>query len=272
MKILRIVLPALLISLGVFLVIRFGSKKTGAIEINAIPGAKVFINGDLVGEAPYKDDAVVSGDLDLRLEPQGVDGAIAWERRLTITPNTRVVIRKQFAVFSDDEFSQILYWERTGDKKKAGLVLTSIPNGVAVSVDGQMRGFAPLNLDDIGSGEHKLLLTHPDYKSEEIIVKTLSDYRLVVEAKLAASGEVSEIQQEQEEEMIVVPKIVINETPTGWLRVRDKASTVGKEVGRVDPDDEYEILDEDNGWYKIEYEQGEEGWISGQYATKTELP
>jgi len=90
---------------------------------------------------------------------------------------------------------------------------------------------------------------------------------LVVEVKLAQSGEVvEEIGEETVEEVV---KILIKDTPTGWLRVRDKASTAGSEVGRVEPGDEYELLDEDNGWYKIEYEQGEEGWISAQYANKT---
>ena len=252
----------------VFFLIRFTPGKKGALEIDAIPGAVVYINGEKMGQTPYQDESVFPGDLDLRLEPQGIVGAIAWERRLTITPNTRVVIRKQFAASSDEEFSQILYWEKTGAKKKAGLVLTSVPGGVSVSVDDQMRGFAPVNLEDIGSGEHKLVLTHPGYKSEEILVRTLTDYRLVVEVKLAASGEIArEVEEEAQVEEAVV-KILIKDTPTGWLRVRDKASTAGGEVGRVEPGEEYELLDEDNGWYKIEYEQGEQGWISGQYATK----
>ncbi len=268
-KILRIILPIVAVVGIVFLLMRFTPGKKGALEIDAIPAAKIYINGDEVGETPYQDESVSPGDLDLRLEPQGVVGAIAWERRLTITPNTRVVIRKQFAAVSEEESSQILYWEKTGAKKKAGLVLTSVPGGVSVSVDDQMRGFAPVNLEDIGSGEHKLVLTHPGYKSEEILVRTLSDYRLVVEVKLATSGEII---KEVEEEVVAeeqIVKILIKDTPTGWLRVRENASTAGSEVGRVEPGDEFELLDEDNGWFKIEYEQGEEGWISGQYATKT---
>jgi len=267
-KLLRIIVPVIVVVGIVFLLIRFTPGKKGALEIDAIPEAKVFINGEEMGKTPYKDESVSPGDLDLRLEPVGVVGAVAWERRLTITPNTEIVIRKQFAASSDEESSQILYWEKTGAKKKAGLVLTSVPGGVSVSVDGQMRGFAPVNLEDIGSGEHKLVLTHPGYKSEEILVRTLTDYRLVVEVKLAQSGEaVEEIKEDSAVEEVLT--VTIKDTPTGWLRVRDKASTAGSEVGRVEPQDEFELLDEDNGWYKIEYEQGEQGWISGQYADKS---
>ncbi len=62
--------------------------------------------------------------------------------------------------------------------------------------------------------------------------------------------------------------ISIDDTPTGWLRVRSLPSLNGVEVGRVDPGDEYDILDQDGGWYKIELSDGEEGWVSGDYVTE----
>lgn len=267
MRFLRILLPIVVVLAVVFLLIKLTPKKKGAIKIDAIPGAKVIINGKEMGQTPYEDEKVKSGDLDLRLEPEGVAGANAWERRLTITANTRVVIRKQFAADSEEEANQILYWEKTGMKKNAGLVLTSTPDGAAVSVDGQMRGNAPINLENVGSGEHKLVLTYPGYKSEEISVLSLTGYRLVVEVKLAKSGEVLE-EIEDEKETEVTPQVLIKDTPTGWLRVRESASTAATEVSRVDPGGKYPFLEEENGWYKIEYEEGKKGWISGQYAQK----
>jgi len=61
-------------------------------------------------------------------------------------------------------------------------------------------------------------------------------------------------------------------TPTGFLRVRSEPSTAGEEVAQVDPGDRFPYLetDEDTGWFKIEYEDGEEGWVSNQYAKKVE--
>ena len=64
--------------------------------------------------------------------------------------------------------------------------------------------------------------------------------------------------------------VLIKETPTGWLRVRGEPSTVGAEVGRVNPGEKYTLLEEKDGWFQIEYEEGKNGWISGQYAEKTE--
>ena len=53
------------------------------------------------------------------------------------------------------------------------------------------------------------------------------------------------------------------------MRVREEASTSSKELGKVDPGEEFVLLDEKNSWYKIEYEDTE-GWISSTYAEKVE--
>lgn len=62
--------------------------------------------------------------------------------------------------------------------------------------------------------------------------------------------------------------VKILETGTGWLRVRSEpTASADNEVGRVDVGETYPYLESnDTGWYKIEYEPGEEGWISGRYA------
>ncbi|HCS78793.1 TPA: hypothetical protein DIV55_03540 [Patescibacteria group bacterium] len=70
------------------------------------------------------------------------------------------------------------------------------------------------------------------------------------------------------------PYVEILDTPTGFLRVRAEPGGSGEEVGRVNPGEFYSLLDEESvsstPWYKIEYETEKEGWISGQYAEKTE--
>jgi uncharacterized protein YgiM (DUF1202 family) len=60
------------------------------------------------------------------------------------------------------------------------------------------------------------------------------------------------------------------DTPTGFLRVRKEASTTAEEIGRVNPGEFFRLLDEQNSWYKIEFQTDKEGWVSGQYAQKFE--
>ena len=267
MKVLKIVIPVLLVLGAVFLLVKLTPAKKAAIKIDASPEATVFINGKEVGKTPYEEQKTKPGDIDLRLVPDGV-GLSAWERRLTVVSSTQVIIQKEFNAELEKESSRILYLEKSGAKGKAGLVLASLPDGASVSIDGQMRGFAPLNLEDVGGGEHKITLTLPGYRGEEIIAKTVAGFRLVVEAKLARQEGTEE--EKVEAEKATETKITINDTPTGWLRVRMEPSASATEAAKVDPGDEFVLLEEEGGWYKIEYEEGKEGWISGSYATKVE--
>jgi len=73
-----------------------------------------------------------------------------------------------------------------------------------------------------------------------------------------------------EAETMEKPYVEIKNTPTGWLNVRSEPSTAkGLEtvVTKINPGEKYPFVEENEvGWIKIEYQQGEEGWISGQYA------
>lgn len=59
--------------------------------------------------------------------------------------------------------------------------------------------------------------------------------------------------------------VTIDETPTGWLRVREYPK--GPEITKIYPGDTYPLLAEDDGWYQIEFGDGTSGWISGEYAS-----
>ncbi|MCL5970430.1 MAG: SH3 domain-containing protein [Patescibacteria group bacterium] len=63
-------------------------------------------------------------------------------------------------------------------------------------------------------------------------------------------------------------KVVILDTPNGFLRVRDDASLSGAEIARVTPGETFPLLDESNGWYKIKLKDGTTGWVSSQFAEK----
>ena len=62
-------------------------------------------------------------------------------------------------------------------------------------------------------------------------------------------------------------KIEIGKTPTGTLNVRENASLSAPILGTVKPGEQYELLEENEGWFKIKF-QDSEGWISSQYAKK----
>jgi hypothetical protein len=65
------------------------------------------------------------------------------------------------------------------------------------------------------------------------------------------------------------PYVIVQETGTGWLRVRDSAG--GEEVAKVDTGEQFPYIDSDGaGWYKIEYASGKEGWVVSRYTKLVE--
>lgn len=65
------------------------------------------------------------------------------------------------------------------------------------------------------------------------------------------------------------PYIIVQETGTGWLRVRSSAG--GDEVAKVDTGEQLPFIESDDaGWYKIEYAPGKQGWVVSRYTKLVE--
>lgn len=62
--------------------------------------------------------------------------------------------------------------------------------------------------------------------------------------------------------------ILIKETPTGWLRVRSEPSIDASESAKVNPGESYELVEEKPNWYKILFNDEQEGWVAAQYSEK----
>ena len=120
--------------------------------------------------------------------------------------------------------------------------------------------------------------TSTGFIGRTVRVKAVPDYRLNVDFQLSLSGEQLETPtptpetdtQTGEGDQLSKPYVLVNETPTGFLRVRFDASISATEVGQLKPGDKVPYLDEKSGWIKIIYAEGKEGWISGRYADKVE--
>jgi uncharacterized protein YgiM (DUF1202 family) len=63
-------------------------------------------------------------------------------------------------------------------------------------------------------------------------------------------------------------QIVIQETETGWLNVRQEPSTNSEIITKIYPKQTFVLLEEKDNWYKIKLENNKEGWISSKYAKK----
>lgn len=255
-----------------------------ALQISTTPVANVFIEGKTSGKTPYQNSQMKAGEYTIKLIPEDTNTPLSfWEGKVKLNPGVLTLVNYEFGTTENTSSGEILTLEKGKDKKKAGLTVISDPDGVMVSVDGETKGFTPITLEDISIGDHQILLSKAGFKERLIKAKTVMGFKLVANVKLS-----------QEESLAATPEpstsvtptsfvsptpsktsgvpagsqVKIKETPTGWLRVRAEASTASEEIARVNPGEQYPLLDEKNGWYQIEYETGKKGWISAQYADK----
>jgi len=250
------------------------SPQKAALDISSYPTATIFLNDEELGTTPYENVSMKPGNYKLKLVP--TDASISpWEKNISLNNKITTIVDYQFHQDKDKIDGHVLYFEKAGAKDQSGLVVTTNPDAGTVAVDGQMQGFAPLNIPNISEGDHQILVTFPGYQSKEIYARGINGYRLVAEIQLKKDElpPEPEPEEEDEEEEIVEdelnqPYVTILDTPTGWLRVRLEPSTAASEAAKVDPGKNFSLLGEEGGWYQIEYEEGEKGWISGKYAEK----
>lgn len=62
--------------------------------------------------------------------------------------------------------------------------------------------------------------------------------------------------------------VVVKKTPTGFLRLREKATTASPEAGRVYPGTELILLDESDRWDKVRLISGVEGYVLKLYVER----
>jgi hypothetical protein len=195
---------------------------------------------------------------------------------------------------------EVLYLEKIGGSSKELAVLSS-PDAATVSLSGENKGTSPVLLSELDQESYELSVSKPGYSARSVKIKVTPGYKLTASFQLATTGETvpspepsvspggspgatpkatpkasptasgsPKASATTKATPPPKPYVEILDTPVGFLRVRAEASTSSEEVARVNPGEFYPLLDEDNGWYQIEYESDKEGWISGQYAEKFE--
>ena len=250
------------------LLISYFSPTSAGIKIETTPTASVFLNGEQVGRTPFNDSRA-AGEVVVRLVPDAGDQALSpYETKLDLVEGIETAILYEFGQFAEESSGTIVSFEKESGNQTALSVITQ-PDSAQISLDGSIVGFAPFKTTSVSEGAHVVEVSHPGYKSRNVSIQTRKGYNLTVSFTLAVNPD-EEVPEPSptptpEEEVEIV---IIQATPTGFLRVRSGPATTEVEVGQVEPGEEFALLEEsdDGEWYKIEYEEEEEGWISSQYA------
>lgn len=269
----RVLLATLFIFAGiiiftaaVFLINR--NTGEGGLQVTSQPKSRVYLNGKFIGETPLSklkpEEMIASGEYKIRLVPE--DGEFdPFENKITINPKTLTVVDRTFN--KDGAASgSIITLTKLADKNVIELEVISFPDKARVLLDNNATGFTPMSLPNLTESDHEIKLTRDGYQDKTVRIRTVKGFKLEALVFLGISQSLSESEDSSSE--IKVSQVLILQTPTGFLRVREDSTTSSREIGRVSPGEKYDLLEEGSGWYKIKFEESEEGWVSSQYAQK----
>lgn len=275
-KIVAIVVSAIvLLSAVTLFLIGYFKPKPGGVLVDTNPVSNVFIDGSLVGRTPYT-GTDMTGQISLRLEPEDSSlDLLAYETKINLQPGVQTVVRRDFDTSEEYSSGDVISFEKIGSSS-TGLVIISVPDNSQVLIDGVVDGFSPYNSTSITPGPHTITVSSPGFEDRTMNIKTRQGYRLTAYIKLAKSREEGiSSSPSPTPQASIKTFVIINDTPTGFLRMRTQPGTSGDEIAELKPGDKYPFLEEDatSGWFKIQYKDpapglpnGIVGWVSNQYS------
>src|SRR3989344_1527404 len=176
-----------------------------------------------------------------------------------------------------------------GIKARSGISIISDPEGAVVFMESKEVGKTPYEDKNLDVKEYNVKLEKDGVSWQgkiKLTPKTLTIVnRDLAKSQASQSGEILTL--ERGKGMTVIsnpsdsdltsvsapvitqtPEVEVIDTPTGFLRVRDKASTAGKEITRVNVGDTLILLEELSGWMRVRLSNGTEGFVSSTYVSK----
>lgn len=234
-----------------------GTYEKSGIRILSTPTeAKVSLDGKEVGRTPFEDSSLSAREYEIKVDGDGA----SWQGRVKLKGGTLTVINRELAKSSTTSAGEILSLE-----KGSGISVLSNPDGSEVEIDGQSVGKSPGHFQ-VDPGEHIVNLSRDNYLKRSVRALLPDKYQLTLSVDLGLSE--ADLSTTTTQVTTEISKVVVKNTPTGFLRVRDNPSLVGKEIARVSPGDELTLLDEQASWDKVRLSNEVEGFVSKTYVEK----
>lgn len=277
MKKIFLLLVPVFIAIIVFLMVTFfidPSFGKGALQVTSTPESNVYLDGKLIGKTPLckceLQDMLPSGVHDIKLIPTSGDLS-TYEERITITKSTLTVVDRTFNNSSSE--GSVINLTSLDNKDSMELFVISFPDKSNVFLDNNIVGSTPLLLKDITQSDHDLTIKKDGYKDKTIKIRTALGYKLNVLVALGINLVSAVIPpasspSAEPKPAVAIQKVVILQTPTGDLNVRESGSLNSAKIGKVYPGDSFDLVDEKDNWFEIKLQDGKTGWISAIYAKK----
>lgn len=283
------VLLLLLLGFFLFVAIRFFLLDTqntfGELKIMSSPNATVFINNVAIGKVPY-DDKYKAGEYLLKLIPEeNATQTASWQRKITVRKKSLTTVSIELGsndISTAGDVFDVVKTNTSFGSDKGEVSVETEPTGAIVYLDNDEKGVAPAILSNISKGDHELSVLMPGFfrRTKKIVV--IPGYRVNAYMKLSVdpvqspSFKIVDTIKDATPSSSITPTssggqtIIVKGTPEGTLNVREDATITASKSATVNEDDKFTVIEEKNGWYKIEYISGKQGWVSGEYTRKQE--
>ena len=261
----KIIVSVLIIISVLILMLRFstilvdvlGIKQKSGIFITSTPSdATVYLNNQEVGKTPFEAKDLAVSEYSIKLEKDQA----SWQGNTKLNAGTLTFINRDLANDIPSSAGEVLSL-----KKGKGLTLISNPKDAKVTVDGSEVGSSPLNINST-IGEHTIIINHPSYIKRSVRASLPDGYNLTIVVDLALSE--ADLSTVSTPVIKTTPEIVVKNTPTGFLRVRDKPSLKGLEIAQVKVGEVLILLEEEGAWDRVRLADGVEGYVSVTYVEK----
>lgn len=241
------------------------SSKSG-IRVESNLPVKVFLNDKEAGSAPFQDDSLKPGDylVSLKVDEATTSAQTLWQGYAKLNEGTLTIVIRDIGDTKETSSGEIISLE-----PGSGATITSSPSGAQVLIDGKLSGNTPLAVPDLEEGEHQFIISRENFLKRSIRSKVINGLNLSLAVDLAITE--PDLTKLVQTPITSTRMVTIKNTPTGFLRVRDKPGIGGKEIGQIKPKEEYVLLEETPGWVRIRLKDGKEGWVSSAYIQKKSI-
>lgn len=277
------------------------------VQMTDSSSAQVFLDENHLGQTPLENQELKPGVYQLKIQSNS-DSTRIYETRIRLYPGSLTSVLWSFSGTDPLGSGDILELEPLTSKDRAELSVITVPEGASVSLNNVTQGLSPVLLDSVAEGDASLTIQAVAHAKKTLAVNIKPGFRLHVFSRVekeeasptpepVATGSAT-LTPPSPAATTTTPSILgtttssptptpttatlpastttptppyvtIKQTETGWLRVRDQASSAGQELAKVNTGTKHPYKSTLNGWYEIEYTPGKTGWISGQYAEIT---
>lgn len=259
----------------VFLGVQYYANQTdskGALQVTSVPSGAVYLDNKYLGKTPLCNcsptSMLHSGIHTLKIVPS--DNSLqTFEQQITISPNVLTVVDRTFGPTGFSEGSIITLVPEANSTDPPTMIVLTSPDNASVAIDSNPVGTAPLQTAAVTESDHEIKVTKDGYREKVLRVHAVTGYKLLVKVFLGVSP--TNLNPSPGVTPVSSPtlashKVVILQTPTGFLRVRAAADINSAEVAEVKPGESYQLLSQVSGWYEIRLNNGQSGWVSSNYA------